>query len=235
MRRHQGFAQFRHQTDRGGAVPRVVVGHHLAAGDDRIGGHQRAGLLDIVHREEEQAAPVATGVVLALVAAGLVVSAIHTAHEAGWLNVGQERLLDLSWLVRPGTVVSSLLTGMLGIQPYPVMAEILGWLLYAIPVVVFVAWPPGRAVPHRALRSTLAGIGALGLVVGGAIAWSAPSVTTPVAATGSGALQASIVDADGGPALRTIDQHPLAGTSGSQITLPLGSGSLTRGMKASST
>ena len=30
-----------------------------------------------------------TGVVLVLVAAGLVASALHTAHEAGWLNAGQ--------------------------------------------------------------------------------------------------------------------------------------------------
>src|SRR6195952_1679793 len=33
----------------------------------------------------------ATGVVLVLVAAGLVVNAVHTAHEAGWLNVGQDQ------------------------------------------------------------------------------------------------------------------------------------------------
>ena len=32
----------------------------------------------------------ATGVVLVLVAAGLVVNAVHTAHEAGWLNAGQD-------------------------------------------------------------------------------------------------------------------------------------------------
>ena len=30
-----------------------------------------------------------TGIVLVLVAAGLVVNAVHTAHEAGWLDVGQ--------------------------------------------------------------------------------------------------------------------------------------------------
>ena len=41
-----------------------------------------------------------TGVVLVLVAAGLVVNALHTAHEAGWLNVGQQSTVDLSGLVR---------------------------------------------------------------------------------------------------------------------------------------
>ena len=32
----------------------------------------------------------ATGLVLVLVAAGLLVSAAHTAHEAGWLNSGKD-------------------------------------------------------------------------------------------------------------------------------------------------
>ena len=44
----------------------------------------------------------ATGLVLVLVAAGLVVNALHTAHEAGWLDVGQGSTVDLTWLVRAG-------------------------------------------------------------------------------------------------------------------------------------
>ena len=60
-----------------------------------------------------------TGVVLVLVAAGLLATPLHTAHEAGWLNSLQGQALDLSWLVVPGTVTSSLLTGMLGLQPLP--------------------------------------------------------------------------------------------------------------------
>ena len=32
-------------------------------------------------------------------------SAIHTAHEAAWLNSFQEHAVDLSWLVRPGNCV----------------------------------------------------------------------------------------------------------------------------------
>ena len=34
-----------------------------------------------------------TGFVLVLVAAGLVATAAHTAHEAGWLNIGQHEVL----------------------------------------------------------------------------------------------------------------------------------------------
>ena len=43
-----------------------------------------------------------TGLVLVLVAAGLAMTAVHTANEAGWLSAGQTQALDLSWLVRPG-------------------------------------------------------------------------------------------------------------------------------------
>jgi high-affinity iron transporter len=85
-----------------------------------------------------------TGLVLVLVAAGLVMSALHTAHEAGWLNAGQAQALDLSWLVRPGTVVESLATGVLGLQARPVVVEVVGWLVYAIPMLAYVAWPRGR-------------------------------------------------------------------------------------------
>lgn len=85
-----------------------------------------------------------TGVVLVLVAAGLVMTVLHTAHEAGWVNVGQSQALDLSWLVRPGTVLASLLTGVLGLQPRPTVLESIGWLVYAVPMALYVAWPRGR-------------------------------------------------------------------------------------------
>ena len=82
-----------------------------------------------------------TGVVLVLVAAGLVATALHTAHEAGWLNGLQSQAVDLRWLVTPGTVRASLLTGLFGFQPRPVTAEAIGYLLYAIPMALYVLWP----------------------------------------------------------------------------------------------
>ena len=83
-----------------------------------------------------------TGVVLALVAAGLLATAVHTAHEAGWWNILQAQAVDLSWLVRPGSVQSALITAMLGIQPKPTVGEAVVWLAYAIPMVIFVLVPP---------------------------------------------------------------------------------------------
>ncbi len=136
-----------------------------------------------------------TGLVLVLVAAGLVVTALHTAHEAGWLTIGQGSTIDLSWLVRPGTVHSSLLTGMLGMQPNPVVIEVVGWLVYLIPVGAYVAWPPGKKVCSRRTTVGLAALGLAAAVGAIACAVAAPGLpagssaaSSPVSVTDSGAL-----------------------------------------------
>ncbi len=96
-----------------------------------------------------------TGLVLVLVAAGLLMSAAHTAHSAGWLNIGQQQALDLSWLVQPGSIRESLLTGVLGLQPKPTVIEVVVWLCYLVPLALYVCWPakrqprPAGAVPQE--------------------------------------------------------------------------------------
>jgi high-affinity iron transporter len=91
-----------------------------------------------------------TGAVLALVAAGLVASALHSAHEASWFNILQAKALDLGWLVAPGSIRAALLTGMLGLRPEPTVGETLGWLLYLVPVGLYVLWPDRRrGAPRR--------------------------------------------------------------------------------------
>lgn len=87
----------------------------------------------------------ATGVVLVLVAAGLLMTAFHTAYEAGWIH-SQQQAFDLSWLVRPGTPLESLLTGVLGIQPHPSVVEVTAWVVYVIPLLAFVCWPRRRSM-----------------------------------------------------------------------------------------
>lgn len=93
-----------------------------------------------------------TGLILVFVAAGLLASAVHTGHEAGWFNSMQGQAMDLTWLVKPGTVSGALLTGMLGLQPKPTTGETLAYLLYAVPMGLFVIWPE-RWHPFRKLTA----------------------------------------------------------------------------------
>jgi high-affinity iron transporter len=91
-----------------------------------------------------------TGLILVFVAAGLLATSLHTAHEAGWFNSLQGQAADLSWLVQPGAVSGSLLTGMLGLQPKPTVGEAAIYLLYAVPMALYVLWPD-RLRPRRAV------------------------------------------------------------------------------------
>lgn len=158
-----------------------------------------------------------TGFVLVLVAAGLVVNAFHTAHEAGWVDFGQARTVDLTWLVQPGTVLASLLTGFLGLQPRPVVVELVAWLVYLVPVGVYVLWPQGRPAPVRA--GTRGGL-AVGIAAGvAAIVCFTIAPAVPAAPSGSTQVQARSAAS---LTVRTPDRAP--GASGDETTLLLGSG-----------
>jgi len=93
-----------------------------------------------------------TGLVLVFVAAGLLATAAHTAHEAGWINGLQGQAVNLSWLVQPGTISGSLLTGMLGLQPSPTVIEALVYVLYAVPMGLYVLWPDRFRRRRRSTR-----------------------------------------------------------------------------------
>ena len=148
-----------------------------------------------------------TGVVLVLVAAGLVASSLHTAAEAGWVVGGQAEALDLSAVIRPGTVWESLFTGILGIHPQPTVIEVVGWLLYAIPMLTIVLAPD--AVRPR-VRATVAGVAVVAapvvLLVGtlggsketsAAVASSGGGRTVNVAITDEGCAPAALKLASG--------------------------------------
>jgi high-affinity iron transporter len=98
-----------------------------------------------------------TGFVLVLVAAGLLASAAHEFAEAGVLTLGQAPAFNLTWLVRPGSVQASLLTGMLGLQPVPTVAEVFVWLAYAVPMGAYVLWPQRPRRPQAAVAPAIAG------------------------------------------------------------------------------
>lgn len=159
-----------------------------------------------------------TGAFLILVAAGLVVSALSTAHEAGWLNAGQQRTLDLAWLAPAGTVRGALFTGVLGIPTDPRLIEVLGWFAYLIPVALLVYWPAGhRAGAVAASRIRLAT--AATLVVAAAVlalAYPNAGVDAPSTAplTGSTGIAAGSAQLTGNSLVRV--------TQAGQTTYPLG-------------
>lgn len=94
----------------------------------------------------------ATGVVLVLVAAGLVMSALHTAWEGHWLTVGQQQALDLSGVVRIGTPLESLFTGVLGVHARPTVIEVACWAVYIAAVLPIVVWPR-RSKPRTTIAA----------------------------------------------------------------------------------
>lgn len=98
-----------------------------------------------------------TGVVLVLVAAGLLSYAVHEFAEAGIVTAAQDPAVNLSWLILPGSVRASLITGMLGLQPVPTVAEVVVWFVYAVPMIAYVVWPHRRRdVSPEARREAVA-------------------------------------------------------------------------------
>ena len=82
-----------------------------ASASSRPRRRRRARLRDLPRRRAprtSRASSASPASVLVLVAAGLVASSLHTAAEAGWVVGGQQQALDLSAIIRPGTVWASL-------------------------------------------------------------------------------------------------------------------------------
>lgn len=141
-----------------------------------------------------------TSAFLILIAAGLVVSALRTAHEAGWLNAAQQRTVDLHWLAPVGSIRSAVFTGVLGIPADPRLIEVLGWFLFVIPMTLIVFWPAAHrpsAIQSARLKLALAGACVVGAVVAFVAAPSATFSTpqqVPVvdgAGSGAGTIQLS--------------------------------------------
>jgi FTR1 family protein len=147
-----------------------------------------------------------TGIVLVFVAAGLVASALHTAHGAGWIDAGQRQAFDLTWLVVPGTWTSSLLTGMLGLQPLPTIVEVAGYVVYALPMLLFLLWPQRWRKPLRRGAARTATTATL-LVLAVAIVLAACGSSTDVPA-GARKVAIKLTDAGCEPATLKLASGP---------------------------
>ncbi|OBF61812.1 high-affinity Fe2+/Pb2+ permease [Mycobacterium sp. 852002-51971_SCH5477799-a] len=120
-----------------------------------------------------------TGVFLVLIAAGLVLGALRAAHEAGWVSIGQQQVLDLSGWIPSNSVLGAATTGVFGIPADPRLIEVLGWLLYAVPVLVVFLWPARLAAAPRARSRLMTATSAVLLVVGAALTIMTPAASSP--------------------------------------------------------
>jgi high-affinity iron transporter len=116
-----------------------------------------------------------TGVFLVLIAAGLVMDALRTAHEAGWVTIGQQQLANFSPWMPANSVQGALITGVFGIPPDPRLIEVLGWVLYTVPVLVVFLWPARLAAAPRTRRRLLAATSAALLIAAGLLATVVPA------------------------------------------------------------
>ncbi|HEU5266278.1 MAG TPA: hypothetical protein VFU35_06240, partial [Jatrophihabitans sp.] len=141
----------------------------------------------------------------------------------------QGATVDLSWLVQPGSVQASLLTGMLGIQSHPVVIEAVGWLVYLIPVGMYVVWPPGKSAPARALLRLSAAGCVIAAVTAAVLAWVAPTAPPAHPATRAGDSTARVLTRDADTAtIRTQSRVPVAGTVGALASYDLAAAGTTR-------
>ena len=151
-----------------------------------------------------------TGVFLVFIAAGLVMSSLRTAHEAGWVDVGQRRIVDLSAVLGTKSVAGAVITGMFGIPPDPRLIEVLGWLLYAVPVLVVFLWPASWAPAPAAKQRLTVGIAAGLAMLAGAMAVLVPAGGSPspgptrTARTAGGGTVTATVHADGAGRVLTV-------------------------------
>ena len=87
-----------------------------------------------------------TGVILIFVSAGLVAFAIHAFGEAG-LIVNQGAVFDLGGILPEKGPVGSVLAGLLGYRQAPTPFELIGYLVYLVPVLILFVWGGRRPAP----------------------------------------------------------------------------------------
>jgi high-affinity iron transporter len=159
-----------------------------------------------------------TGIFLVFVAAGLVLSSLRTAHEAGWIVIGQQTTLNLSWLAPAGSVQAALLTGVLGIPADPRLIEVLGWFAYLIPTLAYLLWPVAKRPSATGLPRLRFGLAAAFAVAAVALA---AGVVLPTTSPAAGAAQlTSSTGASLGHATLTSTgrSHTLRSSVGGAIT-----------------
>lgn len=92
-----------------------------------------------------------TGAFLIVVAAGLVAGSLRALHEAGVWNHLQEVVFDSSKYLHEDSPLGVLLGGFFGYTDHPTQGEVLAWLLYLVPVMI---WFLHGSRPAKVQRSS---------------------------------------------------------------------------------
>ena len=94
-----------------------------------------------------------TGAFLIVVAAGLVAGSLRALHEAGVWNHLQEVVFDSSKYLHEDSPLGVLLGGFFGYTDHPTQGEVLAWLLYLVPVMIWFLHGSKPAAMQRSSES----------------------------------------------------------------------------------
>ena len=94
-----------------------------------------------------------TGAFLIVVAAGLVAGSLRALHEAGVWNHLQEVVFDSSKYLHEDSTLGVLLGGFFGYTDHPTQGEVLAWLLYLVPVMIWFLHGSRPAAVQRSSES----------------------------------------------------------------------------------
>jgi len=103
-----------------------------------------------------------TGLILIVVAAGLLAYSLHELQEAGWLPILEGHAFDLSASLPDDEGVGAILRGLVGYNADPTWLEVVGWFAYLVIVgALFIKGPsrvggaePRPSAPSEELTTT---------------------------------------------------------------------------------
>jgi high-affinity iron transporter len=95
-----------------------------------------------------------TGVLLLLIAAGLLSSGVNKLIGLGWLPPLVPQVWNSSWLVRDGSALGAILSALMGYRSRPSLLEVVAFVAYFPPMLW--ALTRGDAEPRAARRETAA-------------------------------------------------------------------------------
>ena len=104
-----------------------------------------------------------TGVLLIVVAAGVLTYAVHEFQELGWLPGYESYLIQMPDWYDQEAWYGTLLAGLINFRAKLTFLEVAAWFAYLVPVMVLF-FKPGRTTPQSTTAGTVSGAGTQSLV-----------------------------------------------------------------------